>query len=65
MAISNGLYNLIIDSKQCWPNTDSNSIRGGSPIQIFGKSGILTGIRIVFANIRTKNTKQIPNNLPH
>jgi hypothetical protein len=27
---------------------------GGSPIQIFEKSGILTGIRIVFANIRTK-----------
>jgi hypothetical protein len=27
---------------------------GGSPIQIFEKSGILAGIRIVFANIRTK-----------
>jgi hypothetical protein len=41
------------DIIQCWPNT-IRILFGGSPIQIFEKSGFLMGIRIVFANIRTK-----------
>ena len=38
---------------QRWPNT-IRIVFGGSPIQIFEKSGNLTSIRILFTNIRTK-----------
>ena len=38
---------------QRWPNT-IRIVFGGSPIQIFKKSGNSAGIRILFANIRTK-----------